>query len=154
MKVPKLRFKEFNDEWKEQKFKQFTYYSGKRNKENLNLVSYAITNNFGFIPQSLAHNEFGYMKNTDRRAYNIVTPFSFAYNPARINVGSIGYYNGKKNIIVSSLYEVFKTKEYIDDKFLWYWLKSDMFPIWINRLQEGSVRQYFYYDKLCEVYIY
>lgn len=154
MNVPKLRFKEFNDEWKEQKFKEFTYYSGKRNKENLNLVSYAITNNFGFIPQSLAHNEFGYMKNTDRRAYNIVTPFSFAYNPARINVGSIGYYNGKKNIIVSSLYEVFKTKEYIDDKFLWYWLKSDMFPIWINRLQEGSVRQYFYYDKLCEVSLY
>ena len=154
MNVPKLRFKEFNDEWKEQKFKEFTYYSGKRNKENLNLVSYAITNNFGFIPQSLAHNEFGYMKNTDKRAYNIVTPFSFAYNPARINVGSIGYYNGKKNIIVSSLYEVFKTKEYIDDKFLWYWLKSDIFPIWINRLQEGSVRQYFYYDKLCEVSLY
>ena len=154
MNVPKLRFKEFNDEWKEQKFKEFTYYSGKRNKENLNLVSYAITNNFGFIPQSLAHNEFGYMKNTDKRAYNIVTPFSFAYNPARINVGSIGYYNGKKNIIVSSLYEVFKTKEYIDDKFLWYWLKSDIFPIWINRLQEGSVRQYFHYDKLCEVSLY
>ena len=154
MNVPKLRFKEFNDEWIKQKFKEFTYYSGKRNKENLNLVPYAITNNFGFIPQSLAHNEFGYMKNTDRRAYNIVTPFSFAYNPARINVGSIGYYNGKKNIIVSSLYEVFKTKEYIDDKFLWYWLKSDIFPIWINRLQEGSVRQYFYYDKLCEVSLY
>lgn len=150
MNVPKLRFPEFNDEWKKEKFKQFSYYSGKRNKDNLDLIPYAITNTNGFVPQNEAHNEFGYMKNTDRKAYNIVTPHSFAYNPARINVGSIGYYNDNKNIIVSSLYEVFKTKGYIDDKFLWFWLKSSKLPIWINKLQEGSVRQYFYYDKLCE----
>ena len=120
MNVPKLRFKEFNDEWKKEKFLKFTYYAGKRNKDGLDLTPYAITNNLGFIPQTEAHNEFGYMKNTDRKAYNIVTKNSFAYNPARINVGSIGYYEGSENIIVSSLYEVFKTKEYIDDKFIWY----------------------------------
>ena len=154
MNTPKIRFKEFNDEWKKEKFKQFSYYSGKRNKNNLNLIPYAITNINGFVPQTEAHNEFGYMKNTNRKAYNIVTPNSFAYNPARINVGSIGYYNGNKDIIVSSLYEVFKTTNYIDDKFLWFWLKSSKLPIWINKLQEGSVRQYFYYDKLCETPLY
>ncbi len=154
MNTPKIRFKEFNDEWKKEKFKQFSYYSGKRNKNNLNLIPYAITNINGFVPQAEAHNEFGYMKNTNRKAYNIVTPNSFAYNPARINVGSIGYYNGNKDIIVSSLYEVFKTTNYIDDKFLWFWLKSSKLPIWINKLQEGSVRQYFYYDKLCETPLY
>ena len=83
-------------------------------------------------------------------AYVIVTPNSFAYNPARINVGSIGYYAGEKNVIVSSLYEVFKTTDTFDDQFFWQWLKSDMFPMWVGKLQEGSVRQYFYYDKLCE----
>ena len=136
--------------WEQHKFSDFTWNAGKRNKDNLDLEAFAITNDRGFIRQNEAHDEFGYMKNTDRRAYNIVEPYSFAYNPARINVGSIGYYEGTEDVIVSSLYEVFKTADYIDDRFLWHWLKSDQFPQWITKLQEGSVRLYFYYDKLCE----
>ena len=147
---PEIRFPGFTDAWEQRKFCDFTWDAGKRNKENLNLVPYAITNEHGFIPQSEAHDEFGYMKDTDRRAYNIVEPNSFAYNPARINVGSLGYYEGTENVIVSSLYEVFKTAEYVDDRFLWHWLKSPELPKWIGKLQEGSVRLYFYYDKLCE----
>ena len=93
------------------------------------------------------------MAEVDTTAYNIVPPSSFAYNPARINVGSIGYYTGTENVIVSSLYEVFQTADYVDDRFMWHWFKSDHFPKWIERLQEGSVRLYFYYDKLiqCEM---
>ena len=111
---------------------------------------YAVTNDRGFIAQKDAHDDFGYMNNVDRTAYNIVPPNSFAYNPARINVGSLGYYSGTENVIVSSLYEVFQTKDYIDDRFLWHWFKSDIFPKWIDRLQEGSVRLYFYFDKLVQ----
>ena len=151
--TPKIRFKGFADDWEWRKLSDFTWASGKRNKEDLNLEPYAITNEHGFIPQNKAHDEFGYMKNTDRKAYNIVTPNSFAYNPARINVGSIGYYEGTENVIVSSLYEVFQTADYVDNKFLWHWFKSDEFSKWIERLQEGSVRLYFYYDKLCECQI-
>ena len=148
--TPKIRFKGFADAWKQRKFDEFTFPAGERNKNDLQLEAYAITNEHGFIPQNEAHDDFGYMKNTDRTAYNIVRPNSFAYNPARINVGSIGYYEGQENVIVSSLYEVFQTEEYVDDGFLWQWFKTDEFPRWIERLQEGSVRQYFYYDKLCE----
>ena len=81
--------------------------------------------------------------------YYIVSPKSFAYNPARINVGSIGYQNIGKNVIVSSLYEVFKTSEDVDDRLLWHWFKSPDFQKLIMQLQEGGVRLYFYYDKLC-----
>ncbi|WP_443754708.1 restriction endonuclease subunit S, partial [Agathobacter rectalis] len=42
----------------------------------------------------------------------------------------------------------------MNDRFLWHWLKSDEFPRWIEKLQEGSVRLYFYYDKLCECQLY
>ena len=149
-KVPEIRFSRYTEDWEQRKFGDFTWDAGKRNKENLDLVPYAITNEHGFISQSEAHDEFGYMKDTDRRAYNIVEPNSFAYNPARINVGSLGYYEGTENVIVSSLYEVFKTAEYVDDRFLWHWLKSPELTKWIGKLQEGSVRLYFYYDKLCE----
>lgn len=149
-KNPEIRFAGFTDDWEQRKFSEFTFPAGEKNKNDLQLETYAITNEHGFIPQNEAHDDFGYMKNTDRTAYNIVTSNSFAYNPARINVGSIGYYKGQENVIVSSLYEVFQTKEYVDDEFLWQWFRADEFPRWIERLQEGSVRQYFYYDKLCE----
>ena len=143
-----------SNDWEQRKFADFTWDAGKRNKEDLDLEPYAITNEHGFIRQRDAHDDFGYMKDTDRKAYNIVQPNSFAYNPARINVGSIGYYKGVENVIVSSLYEVFQTDNYVNDRFLWHWLKSDEFPRWIAKLQEGSVRLYFYYDKLCECQLY
>ena len=154
MGKPKVRFKGYTDDWEQRKFADFTWDAGKRNREDLDLEPYAITNEHGFIRQCDAHDDFGYMKDTDRKAYNIVQPNSFAYNPARINVGSIGYYKGVENVIVSSLYEVFQTDNYVNHRFLWHWFKSDEFPRWIERLQEGSVRLYFYYDKLCECRLY
>ena len=141
--------------WEQRKFDEFVKNVAKRNKDNLDLEPYAVTNDRGFIAQKDAHDDFGYMSNVDRTAYNIVPPNSFAYNPARINVGSLGYYEGTENVVVSSLYEVFQTEEYIDDKFLLHWFKSDYFPKWIEKLQEGSVRLYFYFDKLvqCQMFV-
>mgnify|MGYP002771492236 CR=1 FL=1 len=148
--VPEIRFAGFTDAWEQRKFSDFTFAAGERNKDDLDLEPFAITNNQGFIAQSEAHDDFGYMKDVDRKMYIVVKPNSFAYNPARINVGSLGYYEGAENVIVSSLYEVFQTAEYVDDKFLKHWFKTKAFQDWIERLQEGSVRLYFYYDKLCE----
>ena len=148
--VPEIRFSGFTDAWEQRKFSDFTFAAGERNKDDLDLEPFAITNNQGFIAQSEAHDDFGYMKDVDRKMYIVVKPNSFAYNPARINVGSLGYYEGAENVIVSSLYEVFQTAEYVDDKFLKHWFKTKAFQDWIERLQEGSVRLYFYYDKLCE----
>ena len=149
-KVPEIRFFGFTDDWEQRKFNEFVKNVAKKNKDNLDLEPFAVTNDRGFIAQKDAHEDFGYMKDTDRRAYNIVPPNSFAYNPARINVGSLGYYAGTENVIVSSLYEVFQTEDFIDDRFLWHWLKSEHFPKWIEKLQEGSVRLYFYFDKLIQ----
>ncbi len=89
------------------------------------------------------------MASADKSMYYIVEPYSFAYNPARINIGSIGYYKLPEKVIVSSLYEVFKTTENINDDFLWYWFKTWNFQKQIEQYQEGGVRLYFYYDKLC-----
>ena len=150
MNTPKIRFKGFEDDWEQRKFGEFVKNVAKKNKDNLELEPYAVTNDRGFIAQKDAHDEFGYMNKVDRTAYNIVPPNSFAYNPARINVGSLGYYAGGENVIVSSLYEVFQTENYMDDTFLLHWLKSDYFPKWIEKLQEGSVRLYFYFDKLIQ----
>lgn len=149
-RTPRVRFPGFTDAWEQRKFCEFVKNVAKKNKDNLDLEPYAVTNDRGFIAQKDAHDDFGYMKDTDRTTYNIVPTNSFAYNPARINVGSLGYYTGVENVIVSSLYEVFQTADYVDDRFLWHWLKSEHFSKWIEKLQEGSVRLYFYFDKLVQ----
>ena len=147
--VPQLRFSGFDDEWEEKNFSDITYISATKNKSNLPLESYSITNENGFIPQDEQFENGGTMKDADKRMYWIVPPKSFGYNPARINVGSIGYYDGKKDVIVSSLYEIFKMTENCDDAFFWQWFKSDNLQKQVLKLQEGGVRLYFYYDKLC-----
>lgn len=148
--VPKIRFKGFEGEWKKVSFKDFTFHAGTKNRDNLPLESYSISNEFGFIPQNEQFENGGTMTQADKRMYYIVSPNSFAYNPARINVGSLGYYEGKEDVIVSSLYEVFKTDDTICDKFLLYWFKTDIFQKMIEQFQEGGVRLYFFYDKMCK----
>ena len=147
--VPEIRFRGFTDAWEQRKFSDITFPAGEKNKDNLPLESYSITNECGFVPQDEKFENGGTMREADKRMYYIVSPNSFAYNPARINVGSIGYQNVGKNVIVSSLYEVFKTSEDVDDRLLWHWFKSPDFQKLIMQLQEGGVRLYFYYDKLC-----
>lgn len=148
-KKPALRFKGFTDPWEQRKFSDITFPAREKNRDNLPLESYSITNEHGFIPQDEKFENGGTMREADKRMYYIVSPNSFAYNPARINVGSIGYQNTGKDVIVSSLYEVFKTSDDVDDRLLWHWFKSPDFQKLIFQLQEGGVRLYFYYDKLC-----
>lgn len=149
VEIPEIRFNGFSDGWKNYSFRRITYPSGTKNKDNIQYESYSITNEKGFVPQNEQFENGGTMKNADKRMYIIVEPNSFAYNPARINVGSIGYQYLDHNVIVSSLYEVFKTTDDCYDRFLWYWFKTKTFSKMIEQLQEGGVRLYFYYDKLC-----
>ena len=146
---PRCFLGSFDFSWEQRKFSDITFPAGEKNKDNLPLESYSITNEHGFVPQDEKFENGGTMREADKRMYYIVSPKSFAYNPARINVGSIGYQNIGKNVIVSSLYEVFKTSEDVDDRLLWHWFKSPDFQKLIMQLQEGGVRLYFYYDKLC-----
>ena len=150
-KAPKLRFKGFTDDWEQVKFGKITSKYKTRNKDGEQLRSFSVSNIYGFIPQEEQFENGGIALNADKKNSIIVTPNSFAYNPARINVGSIGYYNGNENVLVSSLYEVFKLHKEYDPNYLWFWLKSNHFNWWIHRLQEGSVRSYFYYDKFSEI---
>jgi type I restriction enzyme S subunit len=134
--------------WEQRKFSDFVFPSGVRNSDNLPFESYSVSNDRGFVPQDEQFENGGTPSQADKRAYWIVEPGSFAYNPARINVGSIGYLSTSKNVIVSSLYEVFRSDDSCSDRFLWHWFKSPLFSRQIEALQEGGVRLYFFFDKL------
>ena len=62
--VPKIRFKGFEEEWKKVSFKDFTFHAGTKNRDNLPLESYSISNEFGFKPQNEQFENGG----TDRKS--------------------------------------------------------------------------------------
>ena len=110
-----------------------------RNKANESLDVYSVSNKLGFIPQSEQF-EDKEVASDNRRNYKIVAPHTFAYNPARINVGSIGFYSGDKKVIVSPMYVCFKVHG-IDASVLEQFFQSNAFYKDMSSRLEGSVRQ-------------
>ena len=62
----KLRFRGFTESWELRKLKDITYPAGEKNRENLPLDSYSITNEHGFIPQDERFENGGTMRETDK----------------------------------------------------------------------------------------
>lgn len=153
-----LKFKDDkgNDfpKWSFKQLGGLTIKVGKKNKENIQYPIYSINNKEGFRPQSeqfegLDSNDRGY----DISLYKIVRKETFAYNPARINVGSIGYSYDLKEVIVSSLYVCFKTNKELEDLFLLAYLDTNKFNKDILRYEEGGVRKYLFYDNFSQIKI-
>ena len=76
----------------------------------------------------------------------MVKPGEFAYNPARINVGSIAFNNLGKVVIVSSLYVILEMSSSLDNEFVLQYIKSTPFLREVRRNTEGSVREYLFFE--------
>ena len=107
-----------------------------RNKNNENIRVYSVTNTNGFCTEYFDKD----VASKDQSNYKIVPRGYFAYNPSRVNVGSIDYQNEEDRVIVSPLYVVFKADERIDNDYLLNYLKSDVGRMYIKELASGSVR--------------
>ena len=154
--TPELRFPDFqNDgEWRTMLLGEITSVVNRRNKSNRSLPIYSINNTDGFVPQSqqfigVDSEARGY----DISAYKIIGKHTFAYNPARINVGSIGYSGELKDILISSLYVCFKTADDVDDNFLMCFFNSYIFNQAVESSVEGGIRSYLFYENFSRISI-
>lgn len=152
--IPELRFPEFShrENWNIVSLGEVTEVVNKRNKSNRTLPVYSINNVDGFIPQS---QQFDGMdseaRGYDISAYKIIGKHTFAYNPARINVGSIGYSGDLKDILISSLYVCFKTTDIVDDTFLMCFFNSHIFNQAVECNVEGGIRSYLFYENFSRI---
>lgn len=150
LNVPHLRFPEFSGKWKKCTLGDITINFNLRNKEKIELPMYSVTNNRGFIPQSEQFEDRD-MVGEDIKAYKIIHNKDFAYNPARINVGSIAKYNGSKPCMISSLYVCFKAANGIDEDWLMHLLRSPKIQYYYNINGEGGVRIYLFYPNFARI---
>ena len=85
----------------------------------------------GGVPQSEQF-EDREMMGEDIKAYKIIHKNDFAYNPARINVGSIAKYNGDEPCMISSLYVCFTADKRLDNEWLMQLLKTPKMNFYYN----------------------
>lgn len=149
--IPEIRFSGFTDAWKQYKMGCLIEKNIMKNK-NLKIKNVeSVSNRYGFIKQTEQFDDYTVASN-DLSNYYIISEKYFAYNPSRINVGSIAYKSAGNSIsIVSPLYVSFSTKELIDDRFLWYWFKTSEFKQQREKYSEGGVRDTLSYNQLSKM---
>ena len=107
-----------------------------RNRAGDDIPVYSVTNKEGFCRDYFSKD----VASQDRSTYKIVPKGCFAYNPSRINVGSVDWQRKEDRVIVSPLYVVFSVSKELDQQYLYYYLKSEKCLYYIKELASGSVR--------------
>ena len=107
-----------------------------RNKSGEDIPVYSITNSQGFCRDYFSKE----VASKDKTTYKIVPRGCFAYNPSRINVGSVDWQRDEERVIVSPLYNVFSVSPEVDQQYLYYYLKSSATLYRIKEVATGSVR--------------
>ena len=150
LNVPNIRFPEFTGEWEKCTLGDVTENFNLRNKDKIQYPMFSVTNDRGFVPQSEQF-EGRDMVGEDIKAYKIIHYDDFAYNPARINVGSIAMYTGKSPCMISSLYVCFKTTKEVNNEWLTQLLKTSKMNYYYNVNGEGGVRVYLFYPNFARI---
>ena len=148
--IPEFRFPEFKDsgEWDVKTLGEVLIKNSKKNKNQKYSQVESVSNKFGFIKQD------EYFKNRrvaskDTSNYYVIKKGYFAYNPSRIDVGSLAYKHNDEISIISPLYVSFKANnELINDYFLLSFFNSDTFTK--QMIFEGGVRNTLNYDNLIQ----
>ena len=122
--------------WQLKKLGDFISEYSVKNRCNETIPVYSVTNSQGFCKDYFSKE----VASQDKSTYKIVPYGCFAYNPSRINVGSVDWQNKEERVIVSPLYNVFSVSENLNQDFLLYFIKSNGTMGIINTLATGTVR--------------
>ena len=126
-------------EWKRVKLKELIKEVNERNKGEKVKRVLSVTNSRGFVSQEEYFE--GTVHSANISNYKIVRKNQFAYNPSRVNVGSIDILKDYEEGALSPMYIVFEadTTKLLPDYFKYYFQTNRFFENVKNNTQ-GSVR--------------
>ena len=108
------------------------------NKDSNGKLVLSVTNKPGFAISEEFFNRKVFSK--DLANYKVVREGQFAYNPSRVNVGSIARLKERKAGLLSPMYVVFKTNDGLEGDYLDYWIQSRRFRNLVKASTQGTVR--------------
>ena len=123
-----------------------------RNKDGKVKEVLSVSNKNGFVNQSEQF-EDREIASEDTSNYKVVHTNDFAYNPARINVGSVARLHNYACGIVSPMYICFHTKPMLLPEYFEHIFSTSYFRHEMHKRLEGSVRLCLTYDSLCNIKI-
>ena len=124
--------------------------SSLRNKDESCNTVYSVTNSQGFVPSEEYFSKEVYSK--ELKTYRVVDRDMIAYNPSRINVGSVALQNKAERVVVSPLYVVFSTdSSRLLPDYLVQFLKSKPGLDQIAFQSIGTVRNNLKFKAMCQM---
>lgn len=145
--------KEFG-EWKMKKLGEVLIKNSKKNKNKKYDLVQSVSNKFGFVNQN-EYFEDRVIASKDLSNYYVIQKGNFAYNPSRIDVGSLAYKYDDAISVISPLYISFNANDnYLEDSFLLNWFTTQKFTRQMNSSFEGSVRNTLSYESLTKIKIH
>lgn len=88
----------------------------------------------------------------DLTRYKVLEPRMFAYNPMRLNIGSIGFLSSTSDpVLVSPDYVVFACNNSVVPEYLNYYTQSTKWADWVAAAGTGSVRSRIYFKELARM---
>ena len=146
----KKRLKGFSGEVKLKVVEHYLKEISERNKDLKIKNVLSVTNSKGFINQSDQFDRV--VASEDATNYKIVRKGQFAYNPSRVNVGSLDLLRDFESGILSPMYVVFETdKSQLLPDYFYFQLKTQWFYGHIPMFVQGSVRDSLSFDGLCSM---
>ena len=134
----RIRLKGFVTPWRKTILGNLLKEKSLRNKDLAITRVLSVTNDRGFVlPQEQFSRQVA-SKNVSN--YKVVLRGEFAYNPSRINVGSISFLATFEFGILSPMYVVFSCSEQILPQYFKYWIKTYEFISKVKNAAQGSVR--------------
>ena len=121
-----------------------------RNKQGESFKILSVSNQLGFVEQSEQF-EGRTIASQDTSNYKIVSLNDFAYNPARINVGSIAKLKVIEKGIVSPMYVCFRCKDGVLPDYLETFFDTQYFFLEMEKRLEGSVRMCLSFEGLSDI---
>ncbi|MER9436061.1 restriction endonuclease subunit S [Mesorhizobium sp. M0618] len=149
--TPKLRFPEFdNSPLTDVRLGDVTTESTYRNGSGRpKSVVMGVSRTDGIVPMEER------LIASDATRYKIVQKDWFAYNPMRLNIGSIARWQGDTDILVSPDYVVFRCKttgpSRLDPTYLDLFRRSEAWEDFVSETGDGSVRVRIYYRDLARL---
>lgn len=125
--------------WKKIKLKEVLTEVNERNKEQKVKRVLSVTNSQGFVNQEDYFD--GAVHSADISNYKIIRKNQFAYNPSRVNVGSIDILKDYDEGVLSPMYVVFKVDESkLSPDYFKYYFQTYRFFENVKNNTQGSVR--------------